>query len=165
MNPTRQLVFILFAVSLFLAPPAHAQGQISGIAQLKIENGRTLCADWLRVLLVRSKAEVPLCPDLGPMGKFERMETLRNLHMKFFVNVREKMSDPDYVFRSTLTTPDGTFQFSEIPPGIYFILVTFPAMIQEYKVAWQLPVTVKDHETTRIELNQDNLLVPTYSRN
>ena len=74
------------------------------------------------------------------------------------------MADPDYVIRSTLTTPDGTFQFSAIPPGMYFILVTFPAMIQAYKVAWQIPVTVKDHETAHVELNQNNLLVPTYSR-
>jgi hypothetical protein len=164
MNQPRQLVLILFAVSFFLAPPAHAQGQISGIAQLTIEDGRTLYADWLRVLLVRSEVEMPACPDLEPMGKFERIAALRNLHMRFFVNVRDKMADPDYVIRSTLTTPDGTFQFSAIPPGMYFILVTFPAMIQAYKVAWQIPVTVKDHETAHVELNQNNLLVPTYSR-
>jgi hypothetical protein len=63
-----------------------------------------------------------------------------------------------------LTTPDGTFQFSDISPGAYYILVTFPAMIRDYKVAWQIPVAVKDNETVRIELNNENLVIPTYSR-
>jgi hypothetical protein len=154
-------VLILFFLSV---SAAYAQGNINGLARLSLKDGNIACADWVRVLLVCSEAEVPKCPDLNHMGKFERMEALRNLHMIFFVSVREKMSDPDYVIRSTLTTPDGTFQFSDIPPGSYYILVTFPAMIRDYKVAWQVPVTVKDNETVRIELDNENLVIPTYSR-
>jgi hypothetical protein len=37
-------------------------------------------------------------------------------------------------------------------------------MIRDYKVAWQIPVAVKDNETVRIELNNENLVIPTYSR-
>jgi hypothetical protein len=158
------IMLILVACIFFLAPPARAQGQIDGIAHLTLPNGKTVNADWLRVLLVRTQAEVPAFPNLAAMEPFEQMEAVRNLHMQFFINVRQKMSDPDYIIRSTLTTPDGTFRFADIPPGPYFILVTFPAMIQDYKVAWQVPVTARDHQAVFIELNQDNLAVPTYSR-
>jgi hypothetical protein len=164
MKKISHFVLILFLLPVLPVSAAYAQGNINGLARLSLKDGNIACADWVRVLLVRSEAEVPECPDLNHMGKFERMETLRNLHMIFFVNVREKMSDPDYVVRSTLTTPDGTFQFSDISPGAYYILVTFPAMIRDYKVAWQIPVAVKDNETVRIELNNENLVIPTYSR-
>ncbi|MEJ2097037.1 MAG: carboxypeptidase-like regulatory domain-containing protein [Deltaproteobacteria bacterium] len=155
---------IVFACLFLFAPSAFAQGQINGIAHLLLPNGKIANADWLRVLLVRTKVQPPVLPDLSGMEPFEQMETLRSLHMQFFISARRKMSNPDYVMRSTLTTPDGTFRFSDIAPGAYFILVTFPAMIQDYKVAWQEPVTVKDHQTVFIELNQDNLVIPTYSR-
>ena len=164
MKTVRRSALICFALMVWLAPWAHAEGQIIGVARLEMEDGSVAFADWVRVLLVRSAAEVPACPELEPLGKFARMETLRNLHMRFFVKVREKMASPDYVVRSTLTTPDGTFQFSALPAGGYFILVTFPAMIRDYKVAWQIPVTVQDHQTTQVELNHENLAIPTYSR-
>lgn len=149
---------------LLLAPLAHAKGNITGSAQLTLTDGKTVCSDRLRVLLVRSQAEVPNCQDLEHMGKFKRIEAIRNLHMIFFLNVREKMSDPEYVVQSTLTTPDGTFDFFDIPDGNYFILITFPAMIENYKVAWQVPIIVKGNESTRIKLSNENLAVPTYSR-
>ncbi len=164
MKKAFSLALILFSLLLLSAPFVHAQGSINGVAKLTLKDDKTAFADWVRVLLVRSEAEIPKFPDLDHMGKFERIEATRNLHTLFFVNVREKMSDPEYVVRSTLTTPDGTFQFSEIPHGTYFILVTFPAMIRDYKVAWQAPVTVNDNETAFIELNNANLLIPTYSR-
>ena len=158
------LVLIFFSMTLLLAPLTHAQGNITGIAQLTLTDEKTVYPDRLRVLLVRSQAEVPNSPDLEHMDKFKRIEAIRNLHMIFFLNVREKMSDPKYVVQSTLTTPNGTFFFFDIPYGNYFILITFPAMIENYKVAWQVPITVKGHETTPIELNNENLAVPTYSR-
>jgi hypothetical protein len=164
MKKSCYFVVILFLLPVLLIPSAFAQSNITGKAQVSLKDGNIAYADWVRVLLVRSAAEVPKCPDLSHMGKFRRMEAVRNLHMKFFVNIRAKMADPGYVIRSTLTTPDGTFQFSDILPGPYYVLVTFPAMIQNYKVAWQVPITVKNNETARVELNSDNLVIPTYSR-
>jgi hypothetical protein len=160
------LFIFLVCVSLtfLLASWALAQGKINGIAHLTLTDGKTLYADSLRILLVRTEAAVPKLPDLEQLDKFKRMETIRNLHMSFFLNVRGKMSAPDYIVQSTLTTPDGAFFFFDVPDGSYFILIAFPAMIQDYKVAWQIPVTVKTNQTTRIELNNENMVLPTYSR-
>jgi hypothetical protein len=164
MKNTVPILLVFLSITLLLAPLAHAQGKINGTAQLTLSDGKTLYADSLRILLVRSEAAVPNLPDLEPLDKFKRMESIRTLHMTFFLNVRGRMSEPGYVVQSTLTTPDGAFFFFDVPDGSYFILIAFPAMIQDYKVAWQVPVTVKSNQLTRIELNNENMILPTYSR-
>jgi len=57
------------------------------------------------------------------------------------------------------------FQFPGVSPGTYYLLVTFPAMVKDHKVAWQVPVTIMDDQITQIDLNHENLLMPTYTRN
>jgi len=37
-------------------------------------------------------------------------------------------------------------------------------MVNDRKVAWQIPVTVMDDQSTQVELSDKNLLMPTYSR-
>ncbi len=150
---------------LLLSSPAHASGIISGTVSLTMPDGRIRSAEWLRILLVRSPVEVPDLSGIEKMNPYHRMETIRNLHMTFFIAVRDKMSDPAFVVQSALTTPEGVFQFPGVSPGIYYLLVTFPAMVKDHKVAWQIPVTVVDEQTTRVELNDKNLLMPTYTRN
>jgi hypothetical protein len=76
----------------------------------------------------------------------------------------EKMDDAAYIVAITLTQPDGTFKFPEIAAGQYYVAVTFPSMINGYKVAWQLPVTVTAGKTTHIELSNENFALPTYCR-
>lgn len=141
-----------------------AGGNIKGIAELALEDGSLASSEQIRVLLVMSNTDAPDVSDLDKMNKFKRMEYIRELHMTFFINVRKKMTHPDFVFDSTLTKSEGTFQFSNIPSGAYYILVTFPAMIEDFKVAWQVPAVVIDGETTFVKLNNKNLLIPTYSR-
>ena len=164
MKKTTLILLIFFSITFLFAPLAKAQGNIEGVAKLTLADGKTVHADRLRILLVRSEAAVPFVTDLEHLDKFKRMETIRNLHMIFFLNVKDKMSEPGYVIQSTLTTQEGTFFFFDVPAGSYFILITFPAMIQDYKVAWQVPVTVKANQTARIELNNENMVLPTYSR-
>ena len=150
---------------LLIGSLAHASGIISGTISLTMPDGQVRAAEWLRILLVRSPVTVPDLSGLEKMNPYQRMETIRNLHMTFFISVREKMSDPEFVVQSALTTPEGLFQFPGVSSGTYYLLVTFPAMVKDHKVAWQIPVTVVDDQTTRVELNDMNLLMPTYTRN
>jgi hypothetical protein len=162
---TRWTLYVLLAACLLLTPSAHAGGIVGGTVSLTMPDGMVRWGDWIRILLVRSQVEVPPLSGIEKMDLFRRMETIRNLHMTFFITVRKKMSDPAFVVQSTLTTPEGVFQFTDVPPGTYYLLVTFPAMVKDRKVAWQVPVTVVDDQTTRVELNDENLLMPTYTRN
>ena len=158
-------IWICLAPCLLLCPQAEASGIISGTISLTMPDGRVRPGDWIRTLLVRSQVEVPTLSVKDKMNLYQRMETIRELHMTFFIAVRQKMSDPAFVVQSTLTTPEGVFQFPGVSPGTYYLLITFPAMIKDHKVAWQVPVTVIDDQTTRVKLNDGNLLMPTYSRN
>ena len=157
-------ISICTAALLMLSPPAHASGIISGTISLTMPDGRMRSAEWIRVLLVRSPVEIPALSGTEKMNPYQRMETIRNLHMTFFIAVREKMSDPKFVVQSALTTPEGVFQFPGVSPGTYYLIVTFPAMVKDHKVAWQVPAGVVDGQTTRVELNDSNLLMPTYTR-
>ena len=150
---------------LALCPMAHASGIIKGTIFLTMPDGQTRYADWLRILLVRSNVDVPDLSMIEKPNQYQRMEAIRDLHMTFFIAARKKMSDPAFVVQSVLTTPEGVFQFPGVPPGPYYLLVTFPAMVKNHKVAWQVPVTVIDEQITQIDLNNENLLMPTYTRN
>mgnify|MGYP001816367188 CR=1 FL=1 len=158
-------VILMFVVLLSVTPStALAGGIIHGTAWLTTDDGTTFYADWLRILLVKEKIAVPLLPDLNAMDKFERMNTIRTAHMDFYIQARSKLAEDGFVIDTKMTTPEGAFFFDNVDPGAYFILVTFPAMIRTYKVAWQIPVTIRENETVAVELNNSNMVLPTYSR-
>ena len=158
-------LWVCLFLILALCPMTHASGIIKGTISLTMPDGQTRYADWLRILLVQSQVDVPDLSMIEKPNPYQRMEAIRDLHMRFFIAARKKMSDPAYVVQSVLTTPEGLFQFPGVPAGTYYLLVTFPAMVKNHKVAWQVPVTVRDDQITRIDLNNENLLMPTYTRN
>jgi hypothetical protein len=159
------VIWIYLLPCLFMVPLVHASGIISGTISLTMPDGQTRSAEWLRVLLVRSPVAVPDLSRIEETNPYQRMESIRDLHMTFFIAARKEMSDPAFIVQSVLTTPEGLFQFPGVPPGTYYLLVTFPAMVKDHKVAWQIPVTVTDEHTTQVKLNSENLLMPTYTRN
>jgi len=154
----------LFCACLFLPTLVQASGIVSGNVSFKPPNSDILPAGWVRILLARAPARIPDLPDLKKLNAQQRMETIRNLHMSFFLSVRQNMSDPNFIVQSGLSTPEGAFAFPDVAAGQYFLIVTFPAMVRDYKVAWQVPVKVYDNEICQVVLNNDNLLLPTYSR-
>ena len=140
-------------------------GSIRGSLGFETKDGKVAHGDWIRVLLVTEKFEVKKDIKISGMDKHKRMESIMNAHIHFFERVREKMENPDYVAASTLTTSDGAFRFADVKAEQYYIIVTFPATINGCKVAWQVPAEVRTGETTYIELRNNNLALPTYSRN
>jgi hypothetical protein len=155
----------LIATVMLFASQAYGQGTVQGTVQLTLDDGSQVNAKMVRVLLTTTPVSVPLTPDFSGMDPYSRMERIRDLHMAFFINVRKAMAMKGYLADSTLTTPEGTFRFAGILPGKYFVVVTFPAMIDEYKVAWQVPVNIGPDSVAMLTLNNQNMAVPTYSRN
>lgn len=140
-------------------------GSIRGSLGLETKDGKVIHGDWIRVLLVTEKFEVKKDTTISGMDKHKRMESIMNAHIDFFKKVREEMENPGYVAASTLTNPDGTFRFADVKAGKYYIVVTFPATINGCKVAWQVPAEVRAGKTIHIKLRNNNLALPTYSRN
>jgi hypothetical protein len=114
--------------------------------------------------LVREAVAVEPPGDLSHLEKHEKIERLIASHVDFFKKVMDKMNDPQYIVAETLTTPDGTFKFYGLDPGLYYVVVTLPSMIYGYKVAWQVRAPVTAGKTLKIDLNNNNLAVPTYRR-
>ena len=139
-------------------------GSISGSLGLE-SKGKVVHGDWIRVLLVTEKFEVKKDKKISGMNKHKRTESIINAHIHFFKKVREKMENPGYVAASTLTTSDGAFRFADVKAGQYYLVVSFPATINGCKVAWQVPAEVRAGKTTHIKLRNNNLALPTYSRN
>jgi hypothetical protein len=146
------------------ASTALAGGAVQGTVLFETDDGTIFQGEWLRILLVREPIKVPALPRLDALGKFERMAAIRTAHVDFYVQARNRLAEDGFVIASQETTAEGTFAFDNVYPGDYFILVTFPAMIRTYKVAWQVPMKVKADETIKIELNNSNMVLPTYSR-
>jgi len=161
---SRIFVTVVLITCLLVCPLVYAGGVVNGTISLKLTDNQVVPAAWVRILLVQSPVTIPVLPGPEKMNPYQRMETIRDLHMKFFIAVRQTMSDPEFVIQSALTTPEGLFQFPGVLPGDYHLIVTFPAMVNDRKVAWQIPVTVMDDQSTQVELSDKNLLMPTYSR-
>jgi len=159
-------IYILI-IGIIIMPVAlcFAQGgSIRGSLGFETDNGKVIHGDWIRVLLVTEKFEVKKDKKIFDMDKHKRMEAIMNAHIDFFKKVRKMMENPRYVTASTLTTSDGAFRFADVKAGKYYIVITFPAIINGCKVAWQAPALVRTGETTYIELNNNNMALPTYSR-
>jgi hypothetical protein len=79
--------------------------------------------------------------------------------MTFFIRFREKMGQRGYLVADQLTRPDGTVTFSQIAPGRYYLVVTFPTMIAGQKGTWQVPVDVAADRAAQVEMNAANMAI------
>jgi hypothetical protein len=149
----------LMAVDIAAADPG---GMISGTLGIQLPDGTAAHGDWIRVLLTTGPVPVPTGHIPSGLPAIARKDRINDLHLNFFVNVRKQMADPGFVVASTLTTDDGHFRFTEVAPGDYQTLVTFPAVIAGAKVAWQVPVRVAENERVTLVLDRENLALPVH---
>ncbi len=56
-----------------------------------------------------------------------------------------------------LTRPAGSVAFNRVSPGRYYIVVTFPTMLEGQKAAWQVPVEAVSDRMVHVELNAANM--------
>jgi hypothetical protein len=157
--------FFPFLMILFwvVAPVFAEGGRIDGTISLNFKDGQTAFGYRLSVFLVTEKFPV-IKPDLSQADKMKQIDALASAHIDFFKAFREKLNRPGYLVTDTVSTPKGLFQFKDISPGNYFIVVAFPSMVNGIKVAWQVPVQVTPDKAVKVNLANDNLALPTYSR-
>lgn len=167
MKKKRPWLFVVISVFIiaWCASGWANTGIIDGVVKIATENSEIVFGNWIRVLLLKEKAEVPEIEKRSASKPYDQFDAMViNAHMAFYKNVMEKLGDPACLAASTLTRPDGSFKFSGIAPGPYYVVVTFPSMIQGYKVAWQIPVTVDAEKPAQVILDNRNFALPTYCR-
>ena len=155
-------IVVAIACTLFFQVGAVHAGFITGTVRLNTPDGQKISGDWIRVLLTTAALKVPEIPPLDGLAPLERYDRVVSAHMAFYVRYQQHLSQTDYLVASVLTTETGDFKFVDVPPGLYFVVVTFPSMIGGYKVAWQVPVTVPaTGDPDPVMLNWANMLLPT----
>ena len=143
-----------------------ASGGVEGRITLNLTGGRAVHGDWIRVLLVSEAVdaaaiEKDVDAQIDQVGGGRQGVRTNRLHLEFYKQVMARVTGtPDYVTASTLTTEDGTFKFVGVAPGDYWVVITFPSIIEGHKVAWQVPVTVAADGGAILSLTEANLLFP-----
>jgi hypothetical protein len=148
---------LLFGVLAGTLSPACADsGQIRCRVSLEDNQGQVVYGDWVRVFLVTAAVEIPRLDLTGASTVVERKARINSAHMTFFMRFREMMGRDGYLMDDKLTRPDGTVAFHRVPPGRYYLIVTFPTMIAGQKAAWQQPVNVVAGRAVHADLNTAN---------
>jgi hypothetical protein len=129
-----------------------------------MESGIYIPGQMVTVFLVTEKIRTPDHIDTEGLDRFERIEKLNKYHMSFYKTFWKKSVDPRYFVAQTVSDDRGVFEFVNVEPGEYYILVTFPTIIGGIKVAWQVPVIMKPSIDTHVTLSNENLVLPGYSR-
>jgi hypothetical protein len=127
--------------------------------------GQRSYGQYISVFLTSNAIPVPHDPKPDAMERHRRLDRINQMHMDFFKTFSRYRSQPGYLVAHAESSDTGNFAFLDVSAGDYFVVVTFPAMIGGYKVAWQQPVTIRPGRTGYITLGEDNLVLPTDRRN
>ena len=157
---------VVFGAILLSAAAAAAAGEgvVQGSVGLVIGARQFVPGSHVRLYLVTEPVAVTEEIDMDHIEKFKKVAYLNERHVDFFLRVREKITQPGYVKADTLSTDNGSFRFDGVPPGRYYILVTFPTIIHGHKVAWQVPIELADGERVSVDLRNFNMALPSASR-
>ena len=157
-------VTIVWACLLIGIGAASAGQRVMGVLWITDDAGNRVYGQYISVVLARKALPVPQDPGLAAMERHHRLDRINQLHLDFFKTFSAHRHQPGYLAAHTESSDGGQFAFLDVAPGDYFLVVTFPAMIGGYKVAWQQPVTVAAGRTVFVTLNDDNLILPTDRR-
>jgi hypothetical protein len=156
-------LLILGMLTTALRPSAVQASTLFGTVGLTGEDGRFVPGEMLRIYLVTEPIQVEFSDD-RTLNRYDRIVRANNAHIDFFIKYREHASRTGYLQSVAESSIAGTFTFRDLPPGRYWVLVTFPSMIAGQKVAWQLPVDIGADDHVWVHLTADNLLLPALSR-
>ncbi|HSO20533.1 MAG TPA: carboxypeptidase-like regulatory domain-containing protein [Desulfosarcina sp.] len=144
--------------------PAWAGQWIMGTLSIRDDNGRLVYGEYVTVFLTTQHIPVPRSSGLEAMERHRRLDRINQLHLDYYKQFARHRSQKGYLAAQAETSETGNFAFLNVPPGRYFIVVTFPAMVGGYKVAWQHPVSVTADRRPYVALNEDNLVLPAVRR-
>ncbi|BBO69563.1 hypothetical protein DSCA_34930 [Desulfosarcina alkanivorans] len=166
MTVSRFVVIFLVLSVLFGASgePAAAEQWLLGSLGISDDRGRRIYGEYLSVFLTSKKISVPRFAGLDALERHRRLDRINQMHLNFYKQFAEHRNQPGYLVAHTESSDTGNFAFLNVPPGDYYVVVTFPAMIGGYKVAWQEPVSVRAGRPGHITLCSRNLALPTDRR-
>ncbi|MDJ0721907.1 MAG: hypothetical protein QNJ04_09760 [Desulfobacterales bacterium] len=149
---------LILVVIMGLALPVWAgNGRITARVSLTDHGGQVVYGDWVRVYLVTEPVDVPELDLAGAEAVVERTARINTAHLDFFIGFQARLDQDGYLVDNKLTRPDGAVAFNQLPPGPYYLVVTFPTMIAGQKATWQVPIEAVAERTVHIELNAANM--------
>jgi hypothetical protein len=99
--------------------------------------------------------------DLSDKNPSVKWEHLRDAHIQHLETRTIELAEQRYLAGQTDTDLDGRGSFSGIAPGAYWIsMIGIQAISGDVRLRWDLPVTVRPGETTRVELSNLNAAKP-----
>jgi hypothetical protein len=151
---------VLLAAVLTAVAGAEKTGRINGLVGLVGPGGRFYPGGQVSLLLVNRPLAVPSTDGVARMTGDARAEALNRAHMAFFITLRQALGQPGFRQADAVSSRRGTFDFSAVPPGRFWVVVSFPALIHGEKTAWQVPVRVRAGKSTLVSLDNRNHLFP-----
>ena len=139
---------------------AIAGNWIVGSMSIRNDADHKEYGEYLSVFLVSQKNPVSANHCTGETNHQRKLDCINNCHLDFYKQFQQKQQQAGYLIAQTATSATGNFAFLNAPPGTYYVLVKFPALIDGYKVAWQEPVTVTPGRIGVVSLDEENLVLP-----
>jgi len=152
------LIFLIGCQPLTLL---SQEGKVAGVIGVVFGDGMVRPGARMKVCLVTKSFPILYKEGWNVGGIYPREEALFKSYMEFCKRVeKEKVTNLDYLASETTSNLSGQFEFERVKAGEYFILVGFPSAVGNNKMIWQVPVVVVVGKTTKVELSNDNLAMP-----
>ena len=96
--------------------------------------------------------------DINPSAKWEHLKATQRERL---ASRAIEIAQQRYIQGQADTDLDGRGAFPGVAPGDYWIsMIGVPAISGDVRLGWNLPVTVRPGETTRVELSNRNAIRP-----
>jgi hypothetical protein len=155
------LALLILSLTCFICiTPAGAGQWVAGSVCIRNDIGQNIYGERLSVFLVSKENPASMDECLDETDPQRLLDCINNSHLDFYKKFQQRQQETGYLIDQTDTSNTGNFVFFNVPVGSYFVLVQFPSMIDGYKVAWQVPVTVSPERSRFVSLTDDNLLLP-----
>ena len=154
------LTVMLYIVGSAGIGQALAGNWIVGSISIRNDAGHNEYGERLSVFLVSDKIPVSAKKCIHETNHQRKVDCINNCHLDFYKRFQQKQQQTGYLIAQTVTSVTGNFAFLDAPPGTYYVLVKFPALIDGYKVAWQEPVAVTTGRIGVVSLGDENLALP-----
>ena len=158
----KKTAFVLASIIiLFVSSSITFAAEINGVIAIIIGSGDVKYGAKVNVLLTTKEISViPVTKD--PSQEYDyKKAILLSLGDAWEKVDSEIKNNASYIVSKTTTNLSGKFNFANVKPGKYYVVVTWPSTIARHKVFWQVPVDVKSKDID-VELSNDNFTVPPY---
>ena len=159
-NRLAMIFFMVWALLLSAAEQAAAGQWLLGTLCIDGETGQRVYGERITVFLTTEKLPIPHCQGIDTLERHQRLDRINQLHLDFYKAFAARRNRSGYLIGHTESSDTGNFAFLDAPAGDYWVVVTFPAMINGHKVAWQQKVTVTKGHVRHITLDEKNLALP-----